>query len=64
MLLCTIGHVWFHINVINILEQPANMEKGFSQRFLWFVLEPILVPFEELEKVNRDFSVSTGIEGR
>ena len=44
----------------NILEQPANMEKGLSQRFLWFVPEPIPVPFDELEKVNRDFSASIG----
>ena len=49
-------------NVINILEQPDNMEKGFSQRFLWFALEPIPAPFEELGKVNQDFSASTGTE--
>lgn len=26
----------------NLLEQPANMEKGLSQRFLWFAPNPPL----------------------
>lgn len=40
----------------NILEQQANAEKGLCQRFLWFVPKPTPVPFDELEKVDRDFS--------
>ena len=44
----------------NLLEQPANVEKGLCQRFLWFVAKPTSVPFDDLEKVNRDFSASVG----
>lgn len=44
----------------NLLEQPANMEKGLSQRFLWFVPKPSPVPFDELERVDQDFSASIG----
>lgn len=44
----------------NLLEQPANVEKGLCQRFLWFAPKPTPIPFDELEKVNRDFSASIG----
>ena len=44
----------------NILEQPANMEKGLCQRFLWCVPKPTPVAFEELQKVNQEFSASIG----
>ena len=44
----------------NLLEQPANVEKGLCQTFLWFVAKPTPVPFDDLEKVNRDFSASIG----
>ena len=42
----------------NILEQTANAEKGLCQRFLWFVPQPTPIPFDELTKVNREFSAS------
>ena len=45
----------------NILDQQANAEKGLCQRFLWFVPQPTTVPFDELNKVNREFSASIGI---
>ena len=45
----------------NLLEQQANVEKGLCQRFMWFVPQPTPVPFDDLEKVNRDFSASIGI---
>ena len=45
----------------NLLEQPANVEKGLCQRFMWFVAKPIAVPFDDLEKVDRDFSASIGM---
>ena len=44
----------------NLLEQGANVEKGLCQRFLWFVPKPTPVPFDQLQKVDRDFSVSIG----
>lgn len=42
----------------NILDQPANAEKGLCQGFLWFVPQPTPVPFDELAKVDSEFSVS------
>lgn len=45
----------------NILDQQANAEKGLCQRFLWFVSQPTPVPFDELDKVNREFSTSIGM---
>lgn len=45
----------------NILDQPANAEKGLCQRFLWFVPQPTPIPFDELTKVNREFSASVGM---
>ena len=45
----------------NILDQAANAEKGLCQRFLWFVPQPTPVPFDELTKVNREFSASVGV---
>ena len=44
----------------NLLEQHANAEKGLCQRFLWFVPKPTPVPFNELEKVNVDFTACIG----
>ena len=44
----------------NLLEQPTNIEKGLCQRFMWFVAKPTPVPFDDLERVNRDFSMSIG----
>ena len=46
--------------VKNILEQPSNVEKGLCQRFLWFAPKPTYVPFDQLEKTDRDFSASIG----
>ena len=45
----------------NLLEQPANVEKGLCQRFMWFVAKPTAVPFDELEKVDRKISASVGM---
>ena len=44
----------------NLIEIPANAEKGLCQRFLWVVPKPASVGFKELEKVDTDFSVSVG----
>ena len=46
--------------VKGILEQPSNAEKGLCQRFLWFTPKPTPVPFDQLEKTDRDFSASIG----
>ena len=44
----------------NMLEHPANVEKGLCQRFLWLVPEPTTVAFEELQCVDTSFSTAIG----
>jgi hypothetical protein len=44
----------------NILEQQSMAEKGLSQRILWFAPKPNPAPFEELEKVDINFTSSLG----
>lgn len=44
----------------NMLEHPANVEKGLCQRFLWLVPEPTTVAFEELQCVDSSFSTAIG----
>lgn len=43
-----------------LIELQGNAEKGFSQRFLWCIPKPRIVRFEELQKVNSEFSTSVG----
>lgn len=45
----------------NLLEQNASIEKGLCQRVLWCVPKPTVAIFEELEKVDQDFSASIGM---
>ena len=42
----------------NILDNPANFEKGLCQRFLWFFPQSTPIPFDELDKVDQEFSSS------
>ena len=42
----------------SLIEQPTNVEKGFTQRHLWVVPKPMQVPFDMLQKVNKEFSMS------
>ena len=46
----------------SLIEQQANIEKGLCQRFLWLVPKPKVVSFNELQKVNDQFSASIGEE--
>ena len=43
-----------------LLELPTNAEKGFSQRFWWCIPKPHIVRFDELQRVDREFSASIG----
>ena len=43
-----------------VLELQTNAEKGFSQRFLWCIPKPKIVRFDDLQRVDRDFSASIG----
>ena len=38
-----------------LIEMPANAEKGFSHRFLWFFPNPLFADFSSLGEVDRDF---------
>ena len=43
-----------------LIELQTNTEKGFTQRFLWCAPRPQVVKFEELQKVDAEFSASIG----
>ena len=38
-----------------LIEMPANAEKGFSHRLLWFFPSPLFEGFSSLGEVDRDF---------
>lgn len=38
-----------------LIEMPANAEKGFSHRFLWFFPSPLFEGFSSLGEVDRTF---------
>ena len=38
-----------------LIEMPANSEKGFSYRFLWFFPNPLFEKFSSLGEVDREF---------
>lgn len=44
----------------NLLEQHASVEKGLCQRVLWCAPKPTVASFEELEKVDNQFTASVG----
>ncbi len=44
----------------NMLENPANVEKGLCQRFLWLVPEPTTVDFKDLQCVDSAFTTAIG----
>ena len=43
-----------------LIENSSNIEKGLCQRFLWLVLCPIPVPYDELQAIDSDFTASIG----
>lgn len=43
-----------------LIENPANIEKGLCQRFLWLLPKPSPTLFEELQCVDEDFSTAIG----
>lgn len=44
----------------SLIEQPGNVEKGLSQRFLWLFPKPIYTHFENLEELDKDFVETLG----
>jgi len=44
----------------NLLEQHTSVEKGLCQRILWCAPKPTMASFEELEKVDRQFTTAVG----
>ena len=45
----------------SLVEVQANVEKGLCQRFLWIVPKPAVVPFSELQQVDKDFTATIGM---
>ena len=39
----------------SLIEQPASIEKGLAQRFLWLIPEPSYSVFSSLEPANDTF---------
>lgn len=44
----------------NLIDVQANVEKGLCQRFLWIVPEPNLVAYEQMCRVDEDFTTGIG----
>ena len=38
-----------------LFEQPGNVEKGLTQRFLWLFPKPVYAPFDNLESISDTF---------
>lgn len=43
-----------------LIELPASVEKGLTQRFLWIFPKPSFAKFDELELVEEKFSLYLG----
>ena len=39
----------------DLIERPASVEKGLTQRFLWLIPEPSFSKFDSLEPANEEF---------
>ena len=44
----------------SLIEIPSNVENGLCHHFLWVVPKPASVGFNELEKVDTDFTICIG----
>lgn len=42
----------------NLVDMPANSEKGLSHRFLWVFPKPLYGKFSSLEKIDKTFTTS------
>ena len=43
-----------------LIELPASIEKGLTQRFLWIFPKPSFSPFNSLELIEENFSQYLG----
>ena len=44
----------------SLIEQPNNVEKGLSQRFLWLFPKPVYAHFNSLEPIDDEFVNTLG----
>jgi len=44
-----------------LIENPANIEKGLCQRFLWLAPETVTSSFKSLGKVDPKFTATIGM---
>lgn len=56
----TIGGFTQPVVARNLIEIQANVEKGLCQRFLWIAPQPATVSFNELQRVDEEFSTALG----
>ena len=45
----------------NLIDMPANSEKGPSHRFIWIFPKPLFGKFATLEEIQKKFSDDLGI---
>ncbi len=41
-----------------LIENTANVEKGLCQRFMWLVPSATPIPFDDLQRIDSDFTAS------
>ena len=45
----------------NLIDMPANSEKGLSHRFIWIFPKPLFGKFATLEEIEKKFSDDLGM---
>ena len=45
----------------NLIDMPANSEKGLSHRFVWIFPKPLFGKFASLEEIQRKFGDELGM---
>ena len=43
-----------------LIENSSNVEKGLCQRFMWLVPRATPIPFDDLQRIDINFSASIG----
>lgn len=46
----------------NLIDMPANSEKGLSHRFLWLFPKPLYGKFSTLEEIDHSFTDKIGTQ--
>lgn len=58
----TVGGFTQPITARTLIEQPSNIEKGLSTRFLWIFPQPCYADFGSLQRINGEFADAIGMQ--